>query len=239
MSELRPIVLVHGAWHGGSAWRKLASELHERGLVTLALDLPGHGASPLPLDDLHGDSAYVANVVRGFGEDVVLVGHSYGGAVITEASAGCSNVAHLVYVAAYCIPAGMSVMAQARSGTDAGDLGAAMQLRDDGMIALDPERAVPALYAGCDQDDIDESLAHLGLQPAVTFQQEVTAAGWETIPSTYVQCTEDRAVPHEIQRVMAARCTSTVEFPTNHSPFLTMVSELAGVVERAAQAGGS
>ncbi|MEZ5259818.1 MAG: alpha/beta fold hydrolase [Ilumatobacteraceae bacterium] len=111
--------------------------------------------------------------------------------------------------------------------------------RDDGMIALDPALAVPALYAGCDQADIDESIAHLGLQPAVTFQQEITAAGWETIPSTYVQCTEDRAVPYEIQRVMAARCASTVEFPTNHSPFLTMVSELADVVERAAQAGGS
>ncbi len=87
MSELPLVVLVHGAWHGAWCWAAVQAELDGRGLASLAVDLPGHGASTLPFTDLAGDAAHVADVVARAARPVVLVGHSYGGAVIGEAGA--------------------------------------------------------------------------------------------------------------------------------------------------------
>jgi pimeloyl-ACP methyl ester carboxylesterase len=85
MVELPPVVLVHGAWHGAWCWGAVQAELDARGVPTLAVDVPGHGASTLPFTDLAGDAAHVANIVARAARPVVLVGHSYGGAVIGEA----------------------------------------------------------------------------------------------------------------------------------------------------------
>ena len=71
------VVLVHGAWHGAWCWSALQAELDQRGIASIAVDLPGHGASTAPLGDLHGDAAAVAAVVDRIDGDVVLVGHSY------------------------------------------------------------------------------------------------------------------------------------------------------------------
>ena len=104
---LRPLVLlVHGAWHGAWCWAALQSELDQHGIASLAIDLPGHGASTLPLSDMHGDAQHVADVASKIGRPVVLVGHSYGGGVIGEAAHILRNsisapVQHLVYLTAF------------------------------------------------------------------------------------------------------------------------------------------
>ena len=90
------VLLIHGAWHGAWCWAPLQAQLDERGIASMAIDLPGHGASLLPLGDLHGDAAHVADVVSALDRRVILVGHSYGGAVITEAAVASERVAHLV-----------------------------------------------------------------------------------------------------------------------------------------------
>ena len=119
----RHVVLVHGAWHGAWCWASLQAELERRGVPSLAVDLPGHGASTAPLSDLYGDAAEVSNVLtmlrdRGV-TDPVLVGHSYGGAVITEASHRTPLASHLVYIAAFALNSGESVMgAQHVGGRD-------------------------------------------------------------------------------------------------------------------------
>ncbi|MFM7685770.1 MAG: alpha/beta hydrolase, partial [Actinomycetota bacterium] len=109
------VVLVHGAWHGAWCWAALQHALDDRGIPSLAVDLPGHGASTLPLGDLHGDAAHVGAVLDRIDAPVVLVGHSYGGAVITQAAAERSDVAHLVYLAAFVPAAGESVISLLRS----------------------------------------------------------------------------------------------------------------------------
>ena len=86
------VVLVHGAWHGAWCWAALQAELDRRGVPSLAVDLPGHGASPEPIGGLHDDAAAVTalldHLASGAAGPITLVGHSYGGAVITQAAAG-------------------------------------------------------------------------------------------------------------------------------------------------------
>ena len=203
----------------------------------MAVDLPGHGTSTLPFGDLDGDARHVVDVVTRLSRPVVLVGHSYGGAVITEAAArlrGMTSapVRHLVYIAAFCPDEGESVMDLARHES-AGpvDLGAAMIPVDGGLSVLDPEKAAPALYGDCDARAAAAALARLCPQPLATMLQPVSSAPWKTIPSTYVVCTRDRAVHPGNQEYMARRCTHVVRLDTDHSPFLSMTEKTADVLE--------
>lgn len=165
-SESQPlVVLTHGAWHGAWCWAALQAELDRRGVASMAIDLPGHGCSTLPFSDLHGDAQHVVDVVARLGRRVVLVGHSYGGAVITEAAhhiekAMPAGITHLVYLAAFCLDAGESVMDLARheSGGPV-DLGSAIIPIDGGLSVLDPDKATRALYGDCDELTVSAALA--------------------------------------------------------------------------------
>mgnify|MGYP003342644765 CR=1 FL=1 len=106
----RALLLLHGFTGTSSSWRGLA-EVLAPDFTTLAVDLPGHGTSPLPFTDLHGDAQFVADTLARIDGPVVLVGHSYGGAVITEAATRHSkNVDHLLYLAAFALDEGEALM---------------------------------------------------------------------------------------------------------------------------------
>lgn len=232
-NDLPLVILVHGAWHGAWCWATLQDHLDRRGIASLAIDLPGHGASTSPATDLHGHARHVADVVTRRGGPVVLVGHSYGGAVVTEAATRTDLVAHLVYVAAFAPAADESVMSQLGSmARREVALGAAMRMRDDGTSVLDPDLATRALYGRCDPAVVRAALARLSPQAMVTFTQSVTGDPLATIESTYVVCTEDEAVHPDHQRTMAERCTHVVTLDTDHSPFVSMPAETADVIER-------
>jgi len=241
-SESRPlIILVHGAWHGAWCWAALQADLDGRGIASLAIDLPGHGSSTLPFGDLHGDAQHVVDVVTALDAPVVLVGHSYGGAVVTEAahrldSGSASPVRHLVYLAAFCLDEGESVMDLARheSGGPV-ELGAAMIPVDGGLSVLDPDKAAPALYGDCDEFAVAAALRRLCPQPLATMLQPVGGAPWRHLPSTYVVCTRDRSVHPGHQEYMAARCANVIRLDTDHSPFLSMTKQTADVISGVAQ----
>lgn len=228
---MRTIVLVHGAWHGAWCWAKQQAELSRRGLTSLAVDLPGHGASTLPLGDLYGDAQHVADVLTNVPGEVVLVGHSYGGAVITEAAAAAPNVVHLVYLTAFCIEQGETLGGAAAASPTKADLNRAMRVLDDGTAVLDPTTAVGALYGDCDPNEVAAALPRLGPQPVASFGQPLRTASWKHTPSTYITCTDDRAITIELQRLMAARCRHVVDLPASHSPFLSMPDKVADVLE--------
>ena len=229
------IVLVHGAWHGAWCWAALQSALDEMGAASIAIDLPGHGASNLPFGDLHADAQHVVDVVSRLGQSVVLVGHSYGGAVITEAShrlqSSNVDVRHLVYLAAFCPDTGESVMDLARhpSGGPV-DLGDAMTMIDGGLSVLEPTKAAPALYGDCPDAPVRAAIARLCPQPMATVLQPTTGAGWKTIDSTYVVCTRDRSVHPGHQEYMAQRCRRVIRLDTDHSPFLSKTAETAEIL---------
>jgi pimeloyl-ACP methyl ester carboxylesterase len=235
--RIRPVVLVHGAWHGAWCWAALQAALEQRGISSCAVELPGHGSSPFPLTDLHGDAAAVTAALADL-DGAVLVGHSYGGAVITEAAAGATNVDHLLYIAAFVPDAGESAMSLVRSMPRARTIiGAAITVGDDGVSTLDgDEQIVAALYGHCPPADAAAAITQLTPQPMQNLEQAVTAAAWRTIPSTYLCCAYDGAVHIDHQRLMADRCSHTVTFDTDHSPFMSAVGATADLVESLSRA---
>lgn len=222
------VVLVHGAWHGAWCWAALQHALDDRGIPSLAVDLPGHGASTLPLGDLHGDALHVGEVLDRIPGPVVLVGHSYGGAVITQAAADRDDVVHLVYLAAFVPDVGESVISLLRSMPEARTLlDAAVRPGPEGATVLDPSAAAPALYADCPPGAVSAALDRLSPQPIATVTQAVAASAIGRVPSTYVECLRDRAVDPSHQAVMAQRCDHTVQFDCDHSPFLSRIDDTA------------
>ena len=233
------VILVHGAWHGAWCWERVVPELTARGIDTVAVDLPGHGASPEPFGDMYGDAASVRRAIDAVDGPVVLCGHSYGGIVITEAATGHPAVQHLVYLTAFQAEIGESAMASVPTPPDGepSDLAAAVRFSDDGAVAtVDPDLATAAFYHDCTPDDAARAVARLGAQPTVTFSQAVTAAAWHDIPSTYVVCTDDRAIATSLQRALGARATHTEDWPTSHSPFLSRPALVVDLLERLARA---
>src|SRR5262245_42857940 len=99
------VVLVHGAWHCGSCWDAVMPLPDEGGVEASALDLPGHGNSTEPFGDLHGDADSVRRFLDEGEGPVVLVGHSYGGAVVTDAGTH-PRVRHVVYLCAFQLDEG-------------------------------------------------------------------------------------------------------------------------------------
>jgi pimeloyl-ACP methyl ester carboxylesterase len=233
----RRVVLVHGAWHGAWAWERVLPLLTLARVECVALDLPGHGEDGGPFGDLDSDVARVRQSLDECNGDVVLVGHSYGGAVITEAGLHPA-VEHLVYVAAFALDDGESCVSAAAAEAEASrishdgrpSLGAGFIMGSGDMITLDPANAEECLYNDCDADTVAWALARLGPQPLITLQGSPKLAAWRTKPSTYVVCLDDMAVHPELQRIMARRCGSVVEWPTDHSPFLSRPDLVAGLL---------
>lgn len=210
------------------------------GVEVQAVDLPGHGADPGPLLDLAGDAAFVTGVLDGLAPGTVLVGHSYGGAVISEAGVH-PNVGHLVYLAAFALDAGESCAAAAVDeaakldltfeGTTLVD---AIVFGDDGVTTIDPDLAPAVFYNRCSPEAAAWAVARLGPHSMTSLGQEASNGAWRQVPSTYAVCADDAGVHPELQRVMAARCGETVEWDTDHSPFLStpdlVVDLLRGLV---------
>lgn len=242
MARTQPVLLVHGAWHGAWCWSATQAELDRLGVPSWAIDLPGHGLSPEPLGDLDADAACVAAALTAIGEDVVLVGHSYGGGVITAAAtrhlAAGGTVGHLVYLTAFVVADGESVggLAASLPREDVG-LGAAMQRHDDGTISIGPPAlAADVFYGHCSSGAAAAAFARLSRQTAASFAQTVSGDPRATTPSTYVVCTDDRAIHPNHQRTMAKRCGETVELATDHSPFMSMPAETAALLARISRA---
>ena len=235
------IVLVHGAWHGAWCWERLTPLLDAAGVPSIAIDLPGHGDDPGPFTDMHGDADRVRAVLDGLDDDVVLVGHSYGGIVITDAGVQPS-VRHLVYVAAFAVDvhesAANALTAEAEAAgvehTKPG-LGDLMQFHDDGTCTLPAEGVAALLYNECDAATQEWAAERLCPQPMVTFTQSPRAVAWRERPSTYVLCEKDRGVPASLQALLARRCTETVVLPTDHSPFAGRPDLLAPILIGLAQ----
>lgn len=235
MTSPRPVVLVHGAWHGAWCFAALQHALDELGVPSYAVDLPGHGASTQSLTDLHGDARHVAEVLAGLGRPAVLVGHSYGGAVVTQAATWHPDVAHVAFLAAFALLEGESVIGLLRSLPAAEvALAAAVRQCPDGTTVVDADGAVGAFYADCPPQVALAAVARLSPQPGATMGQTVTGSPLGRVPSTYVLCSRDEAVHPDHQAVMAARCDEIVTLDCAHSPFISRVDDVATLLHRLA-----
>lgn len=221
------VVLVHGAFHNSWYWAGVVQGLRERGVTALAPDLPGHGEDPRPLGDLHTDAAAVHALLDTLDGPVVLVGHSYGGVVVTEAGEHPA-VAHLVYIAAYAVDEHESTANGGRSDPDAAtidhsgrpNISAAITVAE-GLASVDPALAGPILYAGLPPALAAVAATRLEGQRARSLAQSPTVVAWRTRPTTYAIATEDLTIHPHAQRIMSRRAGRSVSWPTGHFPMLT------------------
>ncbi|MDP3899152.1 MAG: alpha/beta hydrolase [Mesorhizobium sp.] len=215
-------LLVHGSWHGPWCWDLLRPALERRGYGSVTIDLPSCGADPARLGTLADDAATVSAAAAAIPGDVVVVGHSYGGAVITEATYG-PNVRRLVYLGAFMPDTGRTFV----SYLPPGDFPPYVGLRDDGSSAVPDGQSVPAFYADCDPGLANWATGQLRLQSQRIFGHPITTAAWRSLPSTYLVLTQDNALPPDFQRMFAAQASEVREFVSSHSPFLSRPDDLA------------
>ena len=213
------IVLTHGAFHGSWCFEPLVAELEARGVITALVDLP--------LTDLTEDAAAVTAVLDAIDGPAILLGHSYGGAVVTVAG-NHPTVERLVYLTAL--------------GPDAGELGSGgpmtigeeflltMRVGEDGIPFIDPELAAQIFYPDIDSDEAAQWATKL--RPGNTGGSVVVEkAAWRSTPSTYVVCTDDPILLVDGQRAVAERMgADVVEMPGDHSPMVARPAELADIL---------
>lgn len=216
----RHMMLVHGAWHAARDWEALMPHLTEQGFTVHTIDLPSSGRGHT-LGDLHADAAAVQAAVSAIDAPVTLVGHSYGGMVITEASANLDNVKQLIYVAAFMLPEGVSIL-QAVGGT-----APPWWVIDEENRTVDVTDPVAVFFQDCAAEVAADASARLGLQSLDSFEQPLAAAGWTKIPSAYILCEKDAAIPPLAQEAMSEAAATTLRMPTGHSPFLVDPAGLA------------
>lgn len=214
-------VLVHGAWHAAWCWDHLVVELDAAGVAHRSLDLPLTGHS----DDI----AAVAALLDEVDGSKVLVGHSYGGLVISGAAAGRTDIDHLVYVCAFMVDVGKTVLDEL-ADIDPPKLFGALRTADDGRSYVDPDGAIAAFYAESPPDLAAAAVQRLRPMDPRSTTHVSSGAPWEEMPSTYILCERDEAIPAAAQRRMAARAGTVVSLDTDHSPFLSRVRDTAQVI---------
>ena len=230
-------VLIHGAWHGGWCWDKIAPALRNDGHTVLTPDLPGHGDDTTRPEHI-SLQAYTDRVVELLDrqkEPVILVGHSMGGLVISQAAELRSDkIRTLVYVCAFLLRNGETLGEVAQRDANALVM-PNLLVSDDGISAtLKPEVIRQTFYTNCSEEDATRAQSKLVPQALAPFAAPLHIAdhNFGRVPRAYVECTQDRAISIGIQREMCARvgCKETFVLETDHSPFLSTPRELSSVL---------
>jgi pimeloyl-ACP methyl ester carboxylesterase len=225
MTALPTLLLVHGAWHGSWCWDTITPTLRAPGSAVISVDLPSCGPT---LGGLADDAAAVRAAIDAVSGPVTVVAHSYGGIPVTQAAAGASNVAHLVYVAAFMLDEGASLL-----GTVGGNPPPWWTYSGDrrSILAETPEAI---FYNDCTPDVAAASAARLTPQSAASTEDALSAVGWREHPSSYVICEKDNALPPFVQEAMSGQASTVHRLDAGHSPFLSRPDELAALLVAAA-----
>jgi pimeloyl-ACP methyl ester carboxylesterase len=220
----KSIVLVHGAFVDGSGWQGVYEILKRDGYdVTIVQN---------PTTSLAGDVALTKNAIAAAKSDVILVGHSYGGAVISEAG-NDPKVAGLVYVAAFPADKGESVGAMIAQFNPNGKAPIVPQ----GDLLIVDKAKFPAAFAGDVKPRTAQFMADAQVPwNAGALSETVTKAAWHEKPSWYLLTTEDLMIPAEAQRAMAVRAgAQIIEVKASHAVFLSKPKAVAAAIEAAAK----
>jgi len=229
-SQRPTIVLVHGGFVDGSGWERVFTRLRKDGYtVTIVQN---------PTTSLTDDVVATRRAIAASSGPVILVGHSYGGAVITEAG-NDPKVVGLVYIAAFALDKGESV-AKLIANPAPGAPVPPILPPQDGFLFLDRAKFAAAFAA-----DVEAPLAEFMAQSQVPWgldalNGEVTEASWRTKPSWYLVATDDHMIPPAAQRFMSKRAGATVvESPGSHAVYVSRPAPVVALIEQAAKTLGS
>ena len=229
MSQIKNVVLVHGGFVDGSGWRQVHQLLEADGFRVSVVQNPTLS--------LAGDVLATLRAVRALDGPCVLVGHSYGGAVITEAGVD-ENVAALAYITAFAPDAGESVNTLIANPVPGAPVPPIVP-GADGFLFLDRDQFHASFAA-----DLPEAEARFMADSQVPWGVDalggqITQPAWRSKPSWYLVATDDRMIPPPAQRMMAERAGATVsEAAASHSVYVSQPQATADLIKQAAAAAG-
>lgn len=224
------VVLVHGFWGGAAHWRNVILELARRGHTDLR-------AVELPLTSLADDATRTREMVQQVDGPVVLVGHSYGGAVITEAG-NLPNVAGLVYVAAFAPDTGESPGQISEEQPPAAFEN--IEPDSDGRLWVAQDKFKESFAQDLPDDDTLVMAVTQKAPLGSTFGDQVTDPAWKQKPTWYQISTEDRMIHPDNQRRMAARMSPrrTIELDASHASLASRPADVVDLIEEAIEEAG-
>src|SRR5271170_2525921 len=222
---IRNVVLVHGAWGDGSNWSKVIPLLEAKDLHVVAVQIP--------LTSLADDVASTRRAIALQDGPVLLVGHSYGGAVITEAG-NDPKVIGLVYVAAFAPGDGESVVSISKPYPPA-PLGAELRPDAQGFLSITPKGIAEDFAQDLPKTEKEVLTATQGPTNGAAFGAPVTTAAWKTKPSWFVIAGDDRAIPPDLEKAEAVRMKATsITLASSHLAMLSHPTEVAELIANAA-----
>jgi pimeloyl-ACP methyl ester carboxylesterase len=231
-APIRNIVLVHGAFVDGSGWRPVYDILTRDGYrVSIVQE---------PLTALADDVTATKRVLDRQNGPAILVGHSYGGAIITEAGAD-GHVAGLVYIAAHAPDDGETESGNGKRYPAIGR-SAIVPASTDGYVWIDPARYHDEFAADLPADEAEFEARSQGITAAAVFSTPIVAPAWKTKPSWYMVAGADHIISPDLERMYAARAKSreVVEVAgASHSVYRSHPAEVAKLIEEAARDAGS
>src|SRR5262245_27471702 len=226
-------VLVHGSWHGGWCWYKVVPRLQKSGHKVVAPDLPslGRDRTPISAVSLESWTDSICGVIDAQSEPVILVGHSRGGIVISQAAEKRPDkVKMLVYLAAFLLRDGESILQVLQEDTNS-LVRPNLVVSDDRTSATVREEAIEEVFYGkCSAEDI--ALARSLLVPEalapIATPVHITEANFGRVPRVYIECRSDRALAPAVQKKMysALPCQRVLATETDHSSFFSAPDEL-------------
>lgn len=226
--------MIHGAWHGGWCWDKVSRLLEKEGHSVVAPDLPGHGKDKTPIGEitLKAYADRVCRIVNAQSEPVILVGHSMGGIVITQAAEQCAGkIKILVYLTAYLFENGEIPSEFGQRDTESLIPSIVEPAENQISLFLKEEGIKPCFYHDCSDEDVDRAKSLLVPQAILPLMTPLnTTDVFDRIPRVYIECLEDRAISDFFQKEMYTKlpCEKIFSMNTSHSPFFSAPKELAG-----------
>jgi len=222
------VILIHGAWADGSSWSAVIEQLQAEGHKVTA--------PQFPMTSLADDVARLRQVLTLQDGPTVLVGHSYGGQIMTALGADAPNVVGLVYIAAFGLDEGESLGALLAQGPVTPAL--VHQFVDErGFVWLSEDDFVNHFAA--DVDPVKARVLYAVQQPlaAAAFNEVMSVPAWKSLPSWYLVASDDQALPPDVERLFAKRMGATVvEVPSSHLAMISHPEEVAKLTKTAAEA---